>query len=246
MATKDSVPWKLREGAAYETGAFSLGQLQVLASRHDVPLDRLTKFSQSIARALCLNFNPRVPEQAHAMMPKGGDDASKLLKHVAAARRQLQKAQDLLEQLHFKNLYSHTGAPNPADQQRSDLFDAAETIRRFESFVEVMQREGAVVYVGKPDGRIVRDIRREAICYAAFTLWSELGRPLIYTTDPHDSTVACCSPSSERWSLGSRSRRRSWAMPPSDMTSTALKRSKQTICKDRAVSDLNNRKNRRT
>lgn len=188
MATKESVPWKLREGAAYETGAFSLGQLQVLASRHDVPLDRLTKFSQSIARALCLNFNPRVPEQAHAMIPKGGDDASKLLKHVAAARRQLQKAQDLLEQLHFKNLYSHTGAPNPADQQRSDLFDAAETIRRFESFVEVMQREGAVVYVGKPDGRIVRDIRREAICYAAFTLWSELGRPLTYTTDPHDST----------------------------------------------------------
>lgn len=188
MATKDSVPWKLREGAAYETGAFSLGQLHVLASRHDVPLDQLTEFSQSVARALSPKFNPRVPEQAMAMVPKGGDDASKVLKHVAAARRQLQKAQDLLELLHFKNLYSHTGAPNPADQHRSDFVDAAGTVRRFESFVEVMQQEGAVAFVGRPDGRIIRDIRREAICFAAFTLWSDLERPLTYTTDPVKST----------------------------------------------------------
>ena len=51
-----------------------------------------------------------------------------------------------------------------------------------------MQRDGAAVFVGKPDGRIIRDIRREAICFAAFTLWSNLERPLTYTTDPLHST----------------------------------------------------------
>lgn len=188
MATKDSVSWKLREGTAYETGAFSLGQLQVLASRHDVPLDRLKQFSQDIEPALRPTFDPRVPEQVLAAMPKGGDEALKLLKHLAAARRQLQKAQKLLEHLQFNNLYSHTGAPNPADQHLSDMVDAAETVRRLESFVDIMQREGAVVFVGKPDGRIIRDIRREAICFAAFRLWSELDRPLTYTTIPGKST----------------------------------------------------------
>lgn len=188
MATKDSVPWKLYEGAAYETGAFSLGQLQVLASRHEVPLDHLKKFLQDIEPALRPKFDPRVPEQARATAFKGGDEASNLLKHLAAARRQLQMAQDLLEQLRFKNPFSHTGTPNPADQCLSDFVDATEIIRRFDNFVEVMQGKDAVVFVGRPDGRIIRDIRREAICFAAFTLWSALERPLTYTTVPDDST----------------------------------------------------------
>ena len=188
MATKDSVSWKLRERAEYETGVFSWGQLHVLSSRHDVPLDRLEQFSREIASFLRPNFNPRVPEQARATADKGEDHATKLLKHLGSARKQLQKAQELLEQLQFKNLYGHTGTPNPTDQHRSDLADAAEAVQRFESFVEVMQREGAVVFVGKPDGRIIRDIRREAICFAAFTLWSDLERPLTYATDPRDST----------------------------------------------------------
>lgn len=167
---------------------FSLGQLQVLASRHDVPLERLKKFSKDIEPFLRSNFDPRVPEQARATMAKGGEEAVKLLKHLGSARKQLQKAQEVLEKLQFKNRFSHTGKPNPEDQYRKDLVDAAESVQRLKNFVEIMARDGSIIYIGGPDGRIVRDIRREAICYAAFTLWSDLGRPLTYTTDPEDST----------------------------------------------------------
>lgn len=184
MATKDSVPWKLHEGAPYETGALSLGQIHVLGNRHEVPADELLTFSRKLPSYLRPNFDPEIPEHRPAKGPKGAREALKATKHLSVAGREIEKAKGILGQLIFKNMYHHTGMPNPADQYLTNLSDAADAVRKLEKYVEVMQRDNLVVFKGTADARSIRDIRREAICFAAFGLWSDLERPLTYTTDP--------------------------------------------------------------
>ncbi len=184
MATKDSVPWRVSAGAAAETGALSRGQIFVLASMHRVPADQLLTFSRKLQSFLKSDFDPRIHEELPPKVPKGGREALKAAKHLAAAGRELDKAQAILEQLHFRDMYGHTGRPNPAEKYRQDLLEAVAAVRAFERFVKVMERERYVVFKGTPDARAIRDLRREAVCFTAFGLWSDLDRPLTYTTDP--------------------------------------------------------------
>lgn len=161
-----------------------MGHIHILAGRHAVPYEQLLKFSQEIHSYLRPGFDPELPEHRPAKIPKGGREALKAIKHLAAAKREIERAQAVLDQLTFKNMFSHTGMPNPADQYRKDLANAADAVSKFENYVGVMERRGFVVFKATPDARAIRDIRREAICFKVFGLWSALERPLTYTTDP--------------------------------------------------------------
>lgn len=183
MATKDTLPWKLHDGRPRKEGPLGMAHVQALASQHQIDPARLRHYSRDIELAFSREFSLTESRPGTAARKKGVQQTREVSKHLSAAEKELSKASDLLRNVHFKHAYAHTGSPNPSGHYIAGLEEAIEAVSAFQQFLAVMERNDAVVFLGVPDARVLRDQRREVVCWTAFNLWRELERPLTFTTD---------------------------------------------------------------
>jgi hypothetical protein len=184
ITTKDTVPWRLRQGTQETSGALTEDQIDRLCREHDFDPDLVRALSQKLDDALSIRLNLSKPDMAPQRSAKGASEAAKAVKALRAAERELGKAREGIQPLRFRNEFAHAGVPNPSIWHLENFSNGIEAIEAFRRFLEVMIRQNGVSVSGVPDKRLLRDDRRVMVCTAIFNIWEEVGLPLGYTTDP--------------------------------------------------------------
>lgn len=182
--TKDSLPWKLREGPSTKSGAFSDDQVSTLSGQYDLDVDALLDLSRKVNIALAKVLNVPQPELREAKIKKGIATLQMAIKSLSLAEEHVSKADDFLQDVTFKSAFAHITTTSPELSHFQKLADAKASILEFRKYLEMVGRHELVAYTGIPDKRRLRDVRREIVCVSIFDFWDKIGRKLTYSTDP--------------------------------------------------------------
>lgn len=182
-ATRDTIPWRLRDGMPLPTGALTVAQMEGLASQFEIAIEHIQKLSQAVNIGLAMNLNMTQPEFAAAKRKKGVQLAQTAAKDLERAENYLARAIEAQQNLRFRHLIRFMSLAEVVSSHRGKLAEAQETLAVFRRFLEVSARDDSVWLDDTPDRRKVIDMRRRIISVGIFNCWLESDRELRLTTD---------------------------------------------------------------
>ncbi|MEH6647573.1 hypothetical protein [Sulfitobacter sp.] len=182
--TKNMAPWRLRDGKPTEEGALKRDEILELRDQFGLDVTALRRLSRKLDMALSKELHITQVELGPARIDRGVRELQLAIKELNAVEKKLLKVGTILQGVKFKNMYGHTGMPNPATQRLAGFAANQQKISDFREYLAVMAREAQVFYKGMPDKRLTSDLRRIIVTTSTFNFWDEVGRKLTYTTAP--------------------------------------------------------------
>jgi hypothetical protein len=176
--TKDTIPWRLRDTRPTSDGALTDDQMLRLGQKFGFDLAAMRELSQKIDIGLSKELSMTQLELRPIKIAKGVADLRAVIKTLVAAELKLSKAGEKLQHLKI-------GAPS--GQNLESFVSSCRAITQFRKNLEIYERHSWVTYIGNPDKRRTKDVRRSIVCTGIFNVWDEGGRNLSYSTDPETS-----------------------------------------------------------
>lgn len=183
MQSRDTVPWKIRRYGDAER-VLAPADLDAFSANHDLDREDLEALAAQLTICLDERRHFRREDLVAPQQQRGSHDLDGALADLAVGSKRIERALSALNGLHFNHPYAHTGMPNPANAQLAALGEALVSLRRAQSWLELVRKTGGVMSRAPADRRKLRDERRRLVCGAIFEFWIDSGRSVTYTTNP--------------------------------------------------------------